>query len=186
MLRRKQDGDRMIEVLASVLARQGFLHGMQADQLDALAATASEVVLPAGSRIFADGGQAGEFWLVESGYVVLDVQVPGESPVVIGTVGIGGLLGGSWHDTAAPPPRGRHPKLGLPRPPGFTRHRRGNSVYSTSSKQKKEAVATVAAALLIVAAPPAALSAIQRQPALRARRLRRAATRAARRSQSAT
>jgi CRP/FNR family transcriptional regulator, cyclic AMP receptor protein len=36
------------------------------------------------------------FWLIECGYVALDVQVPGERPVVIGTVGIGGLLGWSW------------------------------------------------------------------------------------------
>ena len=86
----------MMEVTASALAGQRFLRGLRADQLEALAATASEVMFPAGHRLFAEGGPVGSFWLVESGYVVLDVQVPGESPAVIGTVGIGGLLGLSW------------------------------------------------------------------------------------------
>jgi hypothetical protein len=63
---RHQGGDRMMEVTASVLAGQRFLHGMRADRLDALAATASEVVFPAGHRIFADGGYVGSFWLIES------------------------------------------------------------------------------------------------------------------------
>jgi CRP-like cAMP-binding protein len=86
----------MMEVTASVLARQRFLTGLHADQLSALAATASEVTFPAGHRIFADGGYAGSFWLIESGHVALDAQVPGECPAVVGAVGLGGLLGWSW------------------------------------------------------------------------------------------
>ena len=86
----------MMEITASALDCQRFLHGLRADQLDALAASASEVMFPAGHRIFAEGGPAGSFYLVASGYVSLDVQVPGESPVIIGTVGIGGPLGWSW------------------------------------------------------------------------------------------
>jgi CRP/FNR family cyclic AMP-dependent transcriptional regulator len=86
----------MMEITASALDGQRFLHGLRADQLDALAATASEVMFPAGHRIFAEGGHVGSFWLVASGYAALDVQVPGESPVIIGTIGIGGLLGWSW------------------------------------------------------------------------------------------
>ena len=86
----------MMEVTASVLAGQRVLHGVRADQLDALAAAASEVMFPARQRIFAEGGYVGSFWLIESGYVALDVQVPGECPVIIGTIGIGSLLGWSW------------------------------------------------------------------------------------------
>ena len=86
----------MMEVTASVLAGQRFLSGLRAEQLDALAATASEVTFPAGYRIFADGGYVGSFWLIESGHVALDAQVPGECPAVVGTVGMGGLLGWSW------------------------------------------------------------------------------------------
>jgi CRP/FNR family transcriptional regulator, cyclic AMP receptor protein len=86
----------MMEVTTSALDGQRFLHGLRADQRDALAAIASEVMFPAGHRIFAEGGHVDSFWLIESGYAALDVQVPGESPVIIGIVGIGGLLGWSW------------------------------------------------------------------------------------------
>lgn len=86
----------MIEVTASVLASQRFLRGMAPGHLDALAEAASEVLFPRGHRICADGDYADRFWLIQSGYVFLDVQVPGEGPAVIGRVGIGGLVGWSW------------------------------------------------------------------------------------------
>jgi CRP-like cAMP-binding protein len=86
----------MMEVTASGLVTQRFMRGMQAGHLDALARAASEVRFPAGHRIFADGKYADEFWLIESGYVALDVLVPGEGPAVIGRIGIGGLVGWSW------------------------------------------------------------------------------------------
>jgi hypothetical protein len=44
----KAGGDRIMEVTTPVLAGQRFLDGLRAEQLDALAATASEVVFPAG------------------------------------------------------------------------------------------------------------------------------------------
>jgi len=86
----------MLPVTASRLATQHFLDGMPAGQLDALARTASEVVLPAGQRLFAEGGYAAKFWLIESGCVVLDVSVPGNGRTVVGRVGLGGLVGWSW------------------------------------------------------------------------------------------
>jgi len=86
----------MMEVTASRLATEPFLRGMPSGQLDALARTASEVMFPARHRIFADGEYADKFWLIRSGYVALDVLVPGEGNVVIGRVGLGGLVGWSW------------------------------------------------------------------------------------------
>jgi CRP-like cAMP-binding protein len=86
----------MMQVTASTLRGQRFLHGLAPAQLDALAETAAEVMFPAGQRVIAEGGSTGTFWLIESGYVRLDVPVPGECPEVIGTVGMGGLLGWSW------------------------------------------------------------------------------------------
>ena len=86
----------MMQVTGKVLAAQRFLNGMAADQLDELATTAAEVMFPAGHRIFAEGGYADKFWLVESGHVAVDVQVPGEGAAVIANVGLGGLLGWSW------------------------------------------------------------------------------------------
>jgi CRP-like cAMP-binding protein len=69
---------------------------MPLEQLDALAEAVSEVRFPARSRLFEDGGHAGRFWLIRSGQVALDLQVPGQGPMVIETLGTGELLGWSW------------------------------------------------------------------------------------------
>jgi CRP/FNR family transcriptional regulator, cyclic AMP receptor protein len=86
----------MIEVTMSALAGHPFLYGMPREHLDALMAAASDVRFPARHRIFEDGGYAGRFWLIRSGHVALDLQVPGEGPMVIETIGMGELLGWSW------------------------------------------------------------------------------------------
>lgn len=86
----------MIEVTAAALAAQPFLRGMPSSHLGLLAGAASDIRFPGGHRIFEDGGHASRFWLVQSGRVSLDVQVPGEGPVVIDSIGIGELLGLSW------------------------------------------------------------------------------------------
>ena len=86
----------MIEVTASGLHAQRFLRGMESDRLDTLAHAAYEVMYPAGHRLFADGEYADKFWLIESGHVALDLLVPGEGPVVVDNIGIGGIVGWSW------------------------------------------------------------------------------------------
>ena len=86
----------MIEVSAAALAAHPFLHGMSHDQLSVLAQTASDVTFDARHRIFTDGGNATRFWLIQSGRVSLDLHIPGEGPVVIGTIGLGEVLGWSW------------------------------------------------------------------------------------------
>jgi CRP/FNR family transcriptional regulator, cyclic AMP receptor protein len=86
----------MIEVTAGALSAHPFLHGMSHDQLGVLAEVASDVTFPAKRRLFEDGGNASRFWLIQSGHVSLDLQVPGEGPVVIETIGMGELLGWSW------------------------------------------------------------------------------------------
>jgi CRP/FNR family cyclic AMP-dependent transcriptional regulator len=86
----------MLEVTASGLVTQRFLRGMPDRHLDALADAGQEVMFPPRHRIFAEGDDADKFWVIESGYVVLDIMVPGEGLEVVGRVGIGGLLGWSW------------------------------------------------------------------------------------------
>jgi CRP/FNR family transcriptional regulator, cyclic AMP receptor protein len=53
-------------------------------------------MFPVRHRIFADGDYADKFWLIQSGYVALDVLVSGGGRVVIGRVGTGGLVGWCW------------------------------------------------------------------------------------------
>ncbi|HTU74096.1 MAG TPA: cyclic nucleotide-binding domain-containing protein [Trebonia sp.] len=86
----------MTEVTTQALATHPFLRGMPPGHLAALAETATDAVFPAGHRILAEGGYAARFWLIRSGSVALDMLVPGEGPVVIDTVGMGGLVGWSW------------------------------------------------------------------------------------------
>jgi CRP/FNR family transcriptional regulator, cyclic AMP receptor protein len=80
----------------SMLSACPFLHGMRKEHLAVLAAAAQDVTVPAGHRLFEDGGNANRFWLIESGRVALDVEVPGEGRAVIDSLGIGALVGWSW------------------------------------------------------------------------------------------
>lgn len=90
-------GDTPVNDIAPLsLATHPFLHGMREDHLAVLAPAAAEVTLPARYRLFEDGGNARRFWLIESGRVALDLQIPGEGPAVIEHVGMGELLGWSW------------------------------------------------------------------------------------------
>jgi len=86
----------MIEVTAAALAAHPILQGMSADNLAVLAGSASDVAIPAGHRLFEEGGSADHFWLLRSGSVALDLHVPGQGRVQIDTVGLGELLGWSW------------------------------------------------------------------------------------------
>jgi CRP/FNR family transcriptional regulator, cyclic AMP receptor protein len=86
----------MIEVTAEALTAHPFLHGMSHDHLAVLAEAASDVTFPARQRLFEDGGSANRFWLLQSGYVALDLHVPGQGRMKIDTIGMGELLGWSW------------------------------------------------------------------------------------------
>ena len=86
----------MTEVTAATLAAHPFLHGVSPDHLAVLARAASDVTFPAGHRFFEDGGHATCFWLIQSGHVTVDVEVPGQGPVPIDAIGIGQLVGWSW------------------------------------------------------------------------------------------
>jgi CRP-like cAMP-binding protein len=69
---------------------------MSRDHLTVLAEAASDVTFPARHRLFEDGGNATRLWLVQSGYIALDLHVPGQGRVQIDTIGMGELLGWSW------------------------------------------------------------------------------------------
>ena len=86
----------MTEATAAALAVHPFLRGMSGDQLAVLAQAACGVTFPDRHRLFEDGGNASRFWLIQSGCVALDVNVPGQGRARIGTIGIGELLGWSW------------------------------------------------------------------------------------------
>ncbi|MBM9507951.1 Crp/Fnr family transcriptional regulator [Actinacidiphila acididurans] len=57
---------------------------------------AKDVVFPAGTRIFEEGGPADRFWVIHTGSVVLDTPVPGRRPAPVEVLSPGDLLGCSW------------------------------------------------------------------------------------------
>jgi len=86
----------MSKATTEALATHRFLHGMSREHLTVLAEAAADVVYPARHRLFEDGGPASRFWLIQSGYVTLDLHVPGQGRTKIDTIGMGELLGWSW------------------------------------------------------------------------------------------
>ncbi|RPK80701.1 MULTISPECIES: cyclic nucleotide-binding domain-containing protein [Streptomyces] len=59
--------------------------------------TAREAVFEPGTRLLEEGGPADRFWIIRSGTVALDSQVPGQRAPTIGSLGHEELLGWSWH-----------------------------------------------------------------------------------------
>jgi CRP-like cAMP-binding protein len=86
----------MIDITARSLATHRFLHGMPSDQLAELAKSATVVAFQTGCRLCEYGGSATRFWLIRSGRVALDLDVPGDCRTVIETLGMGDVLGLSW------------------------------------------------------------------------------------------
>ena len=83
-------------VTATALTAHRFLHGLPCEQVARLVPTARLVSLPPGRRIFEDGESAGNFWLIRSGSVALDLHVPQAGAVIIEMAGMGDALGWSW------------------------------------------------------------------------------------------
>ncbi|MFF3459558.1 Crp/Fnr family transcriptional regulator [Streptomyces sp. NPDC002730] len=55
-----------------------------------------DVKFSEGTRIFEEGRPADRFWIIQSGTIALDIQVPGRRPAVIENLGFGELVGWSW------------------------------------------------------------------------------------------
>jgi CRP/FNR family transcriptional regulator, cyclic AMP receptor protein len=85
----------------SELEQHAFARGLTAGQLERLAALAVIVDLPAGYRLFDEGGNAARLWLVRTGRIALDLRVPGRERIIVETVGPGDELGLSWLTPAA-------------------------------------------------------------------------------------
>jgi CRP-like cAMP-binding protein len=73
-----------------------FLAGLTVEHRAALTGDGTARTYTSGERIFAEGGVADRFWLVETGSVALDMRVPGRGDQVIETLASGTVLGWSW------------------------------------------------------------------------------------------
>lgn len=79
-----------------MVARTGVFGAMTHEHREQLMSHAREVSFEAGERIFDEGGKADRFWIIHTGTVALDLQVPGRRAAVVETLGAGKLLGWSW------------------------------------------------------------------------------------------
>jgi CRP/FNR family cyclic AMP-dependent transcriptional regulator len=82
--------------LVARVSAQPFFTALTPAHLRDLCADGTPVSYAPGKRIFAEGGVADRFWLVEGGGVALDLRVPGRGDQVIETLGAGTVLGWSW------------------------------------------------------------------------------------------
>ncbi|MEU2731953.1 cyclic nucleotide-binding domain-containing protein [Streptomyces griseoviridis] len=73
-----------------------LLNGLPPASRDRMMKVATEVFLPAGTRVFEEGQRADRFWIIRTGTVVLDLHVPGRRAAAVETLGPGDLLGWSW------------------------------------------------------------------------------------------
>nr|WP_234434713.1 cyclic nucleotide-binding domain-containing protein [Streptomyces flavovirens] len=69
---------------------------LSVEQRERLLQYARRVDFPEETRLFKEGGYADRFWIIRTGTVTLDVEVPGKQPAVVDSVNAGELLGWSW------------------------------------------------------------------------------------------
>jgi CRP/FNR family transcriptional regulator, cyclic AMP receptor protein len=81
---------------ASIIASHPFFRRLPDSYLDRLAGAARHVSVPAGMRLFEEGGTARNFWLIDAGQVALDARIPGDGSVIIELLGRGDIVGLSW------------------------------------------------------------------------------------------
>ncbi|HXY28607.1 MAG TPA: cyclic nucleotide-binding domain-containing protein [Acidimicrobiales bacterium] len=82
--------------LAELVARHPLFAGLPADLTAELAGCARNVAFPAEGLLQVEGEAADTLFLVRRGRVAIEVHAPGRGPLVIETVGPGGVVGWSW------------------------------------------------------------------------------------------
>lgn len=88
--------ETQVESLSTRVALHPFLAGMNSEQLALLTDCATSVHFEKGQIVFREGEMANRFYLIETGKVALESSERLDSPVIIGTIGPGDLLGWSW------------------------------------------------------------------------------------------
>ena len=85
-----------VQGLESLLREQAFLTGLSAEQAAFLAGCARNARFHAGDYLMREGCEANAFFLIRTGRVALEIDVPGRGPVQMESLGAGDVLGLSW------------------------------------------------------------------------------------------
>lgn len=86
----------MTTSIAELVSAHPFLAGLSDEQRALVVGCAWLTGFNAGTLVLAEGGEADTFYLLRSGHVAIEAHQPGRGPLVIETVGPGGVVGWSW------------------------------------------------------------------------------------------
>lgn len=82
--------------LGSIVAEHPFLKGIDDALRDLLVGCAANERFEAGQMLFRQGDEAAKFYLLRAGTVAIEVDRPGQRPIVVETIGEGEVAGWSW------------------------------------------------------------------------------------------
>jgi CRP-like cAMP-binding protein len=85
-----------METLGRLLREHPFFQGMSTELVDVLVGCAANVRFEPGDFLVKEGEEASKWYLVRSGQVALEAHVPGQDPIVVGTLGENDVIGWSW------------------------------------------------------------------------------------------
>ena len=82
--------------MAQLIADHPFVDGFDAQHIAGLAEISGLVEVPAGQVVFRRNEPAQVFYLITDGDVALEIEQPGQGPLVLETLHAGDALGWSW------------------------------------------------------------------------------------------
>lgn len=85
-----------LQTLEPIIAGHPFFRDLDPEHLKIITGCAKNVRFRAGEMVFAEGAPANWFYLIRSGRVALDIDVPGRGAMIIQTMDEGDVLGWSW------------------------------------------------------------------------------------------
>ncbi len=89
-------GGHVMDSLISIIAEHPIFSGLQNRYLDLLVGCASNVRFDAGKHLFQEGEEATKCYLIRSGSVALQIDLPPKGLVTTQTFGEGDVIGWSW------------------------------------------------------------------------------------------
>jgi CRP/FNR family transcriptional regulator, cyclic AMP receptor protein len=85
-----------MEGLERILAAHPFFEGLDPAHLEVLVGCATNMRFDPGTYLFHAGEEANQFFLLRDGRIALELAAPGQTPLVLQTLGQGDILGWSW------------------------------------------------------------------------------------------